>query len=94
MEVPLPDAQDRREIFEIALRGKPLAEGISLDNLSARTESFSGADIQGVCQRAALQAIREAIEASSGNETLEKLEVCVTPSHLEQALESVHALSR
>ncbi|MGA9521336.1 MAG: CDC48 family AAA ATPase [Myxococcaceae bacterium] len=61
VQVPLPDQQGRREIFQVHLRGKPVAEGLDLDALAAATESFSGADIQAVCNQAAWSAVRQVI---------------------------------
>lgn len=62
LEIPLPDRDGRKEIFSIHLRDKPLTD-IDPDQLADQTEGFSGADIEAVCRRAALGAIRRAIEA-------------------------------
>jgi transitional endoplasmic reticulum ATPase len=67
IDIPLPDARSRREIFGIHLRGKPLAPGIDIGKLAARTEGLSGADIAGVCHQAALTAVRRVVEAAGGN---------------------------
>ena len=61
IDIPLPDEESRRLIFEVHLRNKPLAPGISAGALAAGTEGFSGADIQGVCTKAALRAVRRAV---------------------------------
>ncbi|MBZ5520658.1 MAG: CDC48 family AAA ATPase [Acidobacteriia bacterium] len=63
VNIPLPDAEGRKEIFTVHLRNKPLGAGIELPDLCARTEGFSGADIQGMCVRAALRAVRRAVDA-------------------------------
>ena len=34
IEIPVPDAAGRREIFEIHLRGKPLAKPFSIEDLA------------------------------------------------------------
>jgi transitional endoplasmic reticulum ATPase len=62
VEIPIPDENDRREIFEVHLRNKPLEKGIDPANLASRTEGFSGADIASICNRAALSAVRRAVE--------------------------------
>ena len=67
VEIPLPDERGRREIFEIHLRGKPLESGIDIGKLAAAAEGASGADIAGICQRAALAAVRRVVEAAGGN---------------------------
>jgi transitional endoplasmic reticulum ATPase len=67
IDIPLPDGRSRREIFGIHLRGKPLASGIDVGKLAARTEGLSGADIAGICHQAALAAVRRVVEAAGGN---------------------------
>ena len=62
MEVPPPDAAGRAKIFEVHLRGKPVSADLGLDDLARRTDGFTGADIERVCHRAALAAVREFIE--------------------------------
>ncbi|XP_068439892.1 ATPase family gene 2 protein homolog A isoform X2 [Clinocottus analis] len=42
--VPLPDAPTRREIFSLQLRGMPVAQDVSLDELVTRTDKYSGAE--------------------------------------------------
>ncbi|HEY0839809.1 MAG TPA: CDC48 family AAA ATPase [Vulgatibacter sp.] len=61
VEVPLPDRDARREIFSVHLRGKPVEEGVDRDDLATRSEGFSGADIQAVCNQAAWDAVRRVI---------------------------------
>ena len=64
IEIPVPDAAGRWEIFEIHLRGKPLAKKISIEDLATRTEGRTGADIASICNLAALKAVRRAVAAS------------------------------
>ena len=61
-EGPPPDAAGRAKIFEVHLRGKPVSADLGLDDLARRTDGFTGADIERVCHRAALAAVREFIE--------------------------------
>lgn len=91
LDVPVPDRNGRKEIFEVALRGKPLSENVRVDDLAASTEGFSGADIQAVCKRAALAAIRETIEKGDGTAAARERKVSVTLSQIERALESIRA---
>ncbi len=60
VEIPLPDARAREEIFEVHLRDKPLDSGIDLLRLAESTEGFSGAEIAEVCRDGAWRALREA----------------------------------
>jgi transitional endoplasmic reticulum ATPase len=86
VEIPLPDEQSRREIFEVHLRNKPLAPGISIASLAAASEEFSGAEIQGVCTKAALRAVRRAV-ASRISKPEKAVEVLIGPDDLEAELE-------
>lgn len=56
--VGAPDLESRKDVFKIHTKEMPL-DKISLDELSALTEGYSGADIEAVCREAALQAMRE-----------------------------------
>ena len=64
VDIPFPDEPGRHEIFEVHLAGKPLAKGIDVGKLTDETDGFSGADIAGVCQRAALAAVRRVVTAA------------------------------
>ncbi len=55
--VPLPDAESRRKIFEIHLRGAKLR--VSINNLVKRSGGYSGRDIAALCQDAINTMIRE-----------------------------------
>ena len=58
IHVDLPDVNDRKEIFQVHLRGIKIDESLDLDLLSRQTPGFSGADIANVCNEAALIAAR------------------------------------
>jgi len=66
VDIPLPEERERRDIFSVHLRGKPTSPKIDAAGLAARTEGFSGADIAGVCQRAAMEALRRVVAAAEG----------------------------
>lgn len=57
IEVPLPDGEEKREIFEIhrrkveALAGRPLFKPLDYDAILTRTVKMSGADIREIIQR-------------------------------------------
>jgi transitional endoplasmic reticulum ATPase len=91
VEIPLPDEQGRRQIFEVHLRNKPLAPGIDLGSLAAATEEFSGAEIQGICVRAALSAVRRAV-ASKIEKPAAAVVVVIEASDLEAELEEARRL--
>ncbi len=56
--VELPDIEERKEIFEVHMRGLKLDDSVDRDFLSRQTPGFSGADIANVCNEAALIAAR------------------------------------
>ena len=61
-EILTPDQQDREEILAVHLRNKPLQKEMDVKGLASKTEGFSGADIAGVCNQAALKAVRRAVQ--------------------------------
>jgi transitional endoplasmic reticulum ATPase len=69
VEIPLAEEPERREIFEVHLRGKPLARNVRISELAARSGGFSGAQIASVCNRAALRAVRRAVALAEGPDT-------------------------
>ncbi|WP_435011891.1 CDC48 family AAA ATPase (plasmid) [Tundrisphaera lichenicola] len=92
LEIPLPNLSGRGEIFRIALREKPAAGDISIDDLASRSEGFTGAEIQGLCTTAARSALRAALEQSGGDpETMPP--ICITRAQLDVALDEVKGLS-
>ncbi len=62
VELPMPDRDARLAIFGVHTRGKPLAPDVNLKELAEHTEGLTGADIEGLCRRAAMLAIREYLE--------------------------------
>ncbi len=56
--VELPELNDRKEIFQVHLRGVKTDGSVDLDFLARQTPGFSGADIANVCNEAALIAAR------------------------------------
>ncbi len=91
VEIPVPDQKGRLEIFQIGLGGKPLAEDVSLEQLAALTDTFTGAEIQGVCRRAALAAIREVIEQFKESGPTKDRPLLITRPFFEQALSEIRA---
>ena len=82
LEVPLPDAKGRKHIFEIHTRRKPLASSVDFAKLVEMTEGFSGAEIEGVCNRAAMSAIRRYVD--SGGKSVKSIKV--TQEDIENAI--------
>lgn len=87
IEIPVPDAEARKDIMAVHVRGKPLAGDVDVDAIALRAEGFSGADLGELVREATMQAIRESIEtarAAGAAPDVAKLEV--TAAHFEKAL--------
>ncbi len=59
IELPLPDEGGRLEIFRIHTRGKPLMGDVDLLRLARQSEGCAGAEIEAICRKATMLAIRE-----------------------------------
>ncbi|MET0269471.1 MAG: CDC48 family AAA ATPase [Sphingomonas sp.] len=78
--VSVPDEGGRRRILGIHTDGMPLAGDVDLDSLAARTDRFTGADLEDLVRRAGLFALRESIDAG-----------IVTAAHFTSALAETRA---
>ena len=85
-ELPKPDEKTREEIFKIHTKNKPLAKEINLKEFAKDTEGKVGADIEFICRKAAMLAIREYIETQSSKSKAQGLELKITKRHFEEAL--------
>ncbi len=59
VELQYPNEVERQAIFKVHLRDRPLAPEITVEELARLTEGRSGADIEAICRRAALLALRD-----------------------------------
>jgi transitional endoplasmic reticulum ATPase len=78
--VAVPNQEGRRHILGIHTAKMPLAEDVDLDSMAARSERFTGADLEDLVRRAGLFALRSSLEASE-----------VTMENFERALEETRA---
>lgn len=60
VHVALPDIEGRTAILQVHLREKPTAQDVNLDTLARRTPGMSGAQLEQVCNEAALLTARDA----------------------------------
>ena len=65
VEFPLPDARSRAAILDVHSKGRHLSADVSLVHLASLTEGMTGAELEALCHRAAMLAIRESIELYS-----------------------------
>lgn len=92
VELPVPDRDARLAILHIHARDIPLTDDVDLEVLADQTEGFVGTDLESICRRAALLAIREFLgdtrtEHGRSGGRLESLgEFHVGRKHFERAL--------
>ncbi|KAH8061816.1 ATP binding protein [Aureococcus anophagefferens] len=71
IHIPLPDRDSRYNVFKASLRKAPLDPAVDLDKLADFTVGFSGADISEICQRAAKNAVKDAVAREARGESPE-----------------------
>lgn len=86
LELPVPDERSRLEIFEIHTRERPIDKDVDLAKLAKETESMFGADIEGICTKATMLAVREFVE-KTGMENDDYYSFKIGERHFEKALE-------
>jgi transitional endoplasmic reticulum ATPase len=87
LEVPRPDEAARREILAVHTRDRPLSPDVDIDWLAARTDGYSGADLEALVREASLRAIREVAEEVAPGEAADHTErVRIRRDHVEGVL--------
>ncbi|MCX8207008.1 MAG: CDC48 family AAA ATPase [Methanothrix sp.] len=87
--IPMPDLQARKKIFEIYMRRMPVADDVDIDELAARTEGYTGADIEMICREAGMLALREKIQPGIKRESLLLEQIQVRREHFERAYQNI-----
>jgi len=89
IEVKAPDERARIDIFKIHTKGVPLGRDVSIEELSKKTEGFSGADIEGLVREAALISLKESkmqaskVELSHFLEAMKKAKPTISKETIE-----------
>jgi len=65
IEVPKPDSKAREHIFKIHTKKKPLEKNVDFTKLVELTKGFSGAEITGAANRAAIIALKRYVNGTS-----------------------------
>jgi len=86
LRFPIPDAEDRLQIFQVHTADKPLGEDVDLSQLAAATEGMVGSQIAFVCRNAAMMAIAELISSGRASRAYE---VRITAGHFKAAMETL-----
>jgi len=82
LNFPYPEERELYEILKIHTRGKPLSGNTKLKEIAVQAKGFSGADIELLCQRASMIAIREHIKNR-------KRSLKITGGHFAEALQEI-----
>lgn len=75
VQIPAPNKETRRKIFEVHTKNVPIAKDVDISKLAERSEGYSGADISGIVHEAVMTALREDKKAKQ-----------ITLKHFEAAL--------
>ena len=76
ISVDLPDINDRKEIFNVHMKGLKLNPDVDVELLARQTPGFSGADIANICNEAALIAARgkkQSIDREDFNNAIDRI---------------------
>ncbi len=87
LELPLPDEKARLEIFKVHTRGKPLGEDVDLETLARATDGLAGAEIESICRKASMLAIREFLESKRGKEEQDYSDFKISLKHFKEVME-------
>jgi transitional endoplasmic reticulum ATPase len=90
-ELPIPDEETRLSIFKIHTKDKPLDKGMDLKTLAGRTDGWVGSDIESLCRRASMSAIRRYIAEEKNRADAPAKDVVITRDDFEVALRSMHS---
>ena len=85
LELPAPNEKTRLEIFKIHTKGKPLAKEVDLKALARTTANCVGSDIEFICRRASLSAIRDFV----GKEKRDYSDFEIKAKHFNQAIKEM-----
>ena len=89
--LPLPDAEARKFMIEKNMKGVPVESDFDIDLIVQQTESFSGADIEELCDRAKDEPLLKAIATDSvvlvSNKDFENVLAVMPPSVTRKEIE-------
>lgn len=79
--IPLPDTDARKAILQANLKDKPLGPDVSLDEIVAMTEGFSGADLRRICEKASDIPFVESVKTGE-ERSVEKRDLLTVIQHI------------
>lgn len=93
INIKLPDAPGRKDIFQIHLK-RVLENGvlkdIDMEQLVAKTQNFTGAEIAGLCHEARSFALRDASDNPEDLSSVNRQKICITMNHFLAAFNVIH----
>ena len=92
--IPPPDLLARKQVLTIHTKGKPLAKDVNLDELAKRTDGWTGAELAGMCNEAAMLAIREYVLQGGTLADNDVKRVTVAKRHFDGAFDLVKAKTK
>jgi transitional endoplasmic reticulum ATPase len=90
-ELPIPDEETRLSIFKIHTKNKPFHKDVDLKTLAKKTNGMAGSDIQLLCQKASMNAIRKFIKEKKETADAQASELIITYDDFERALSSIQS---
>lgn len=93
--VPPPDYESRKQIIHIHTKKKPLADDTNIENLAAKMDGYTGADIAAVASAAVMLALREHISKYGKPQEAQShaKELKIHMRHFEEAMKKIRPLS-
>ncbi|MGB9805472.1 MAG: CDC48 family AAA ATPase [Thermoproteota archaeon] len=91
-----PNYETRVAIFEVHLRGKPIASDVNVHKLAELTEGFTGADIAYVVNEAGLLALKESLHELKAPEQIAQShpKIEISERHFLEAIGKIRVLSK
>lgn len=88
-ELPAPDEKTREKIFEIHTGNKLLHKSVNLKKLAKESEGMVGADIEFICRKASIIAIREIIETMKEQDEEPDVDIVIKEKHFDEVVQLV-----
>ena len=87
VQIAVPTDLERLAILRVHVRNKPLAKDVRLEDIAGAAVGATGADLEALCNRAALNAIRERITAmqATGSAAAESAPLLIGARHFASA---------
>jgi transitional endoplasmic reticulum ATPase len=85
LELPKPDRAAREEIWKIHTKNKPLDKDVDLKKMAEDSDGQVGADIEFLCRKAAMLAIRDYIENQLSKTKAQRADIKISERHFQDA---------